>query len=244
MPVALKKNSRKRKYPKRSLLPTGSRRCGEATPEIDAEQAAEEPIPGWMGADSEVSSQAIGGPQGYEQDIPDWLRETSAPLETAEEPPVAQAEDEGVPDWLKGLGAAAAGAAALSALTPEESTEPAPERPATDWLSALRRATPEIDAEQAAEETVPGWMGTDSEVSSQAIGGPQAYDQDIPDWLREETAPGAPERPAEDEGTPDWLKGLGAALLARVPWQRPSGLKSRQMKVYLTGCAKQSRHPS
>ena len=183
-----------------------------ATPEIDAEQAAEEPIPGWMGADSEVSSQAIGGPQAYDQDIPDWLRETSAPPETAEEPPVAQAEDEGVPDWLKGLGAAAAGAAALSALTPEESTEPAPERPATDWLSALRRATPEIDAEQATEETVPGWMGADSEVSSQAIGGPQGHDQDIPDWLREAGLTEVPSGGQPEEESADWLRDTGSAF--------------------------------
>jgi hypothetical protein len=232
----------------------------QATPEMEAGQAqSEEEVPAWMSEESGAAPQAIGGVQSYDQEVPDWLRQagaatqqsapaaeeevpdwlraTSAPVESVETPPPAQSEEEGMPDWLKGLGAAAVGAAAFGAVTEEQPEEVAPQKPATDWLSALRQATPELEAEQAqAEEKIPAWLPEESGAAPQAIGGVPAYDQEVPDWLRESgTAPQQPvptaeeEIPdwlratpepisstepaasAEEEGVPDWLKGAGLA---------------------------------
>ncbi len=98
-------------------------------------------MPDWMtpvSAETPVASE-----------VPDWmssLRTTEAPTESAP-------EDEGVPDWLKGFGAAAAGAAVVGAAQAEPEAEPVPEaKPVTDWLSSLRQATPEMEEQAAAEE--------------------------------------------------------------------------------------------
>jgi hypothetical protein len=40
-----------------------------------------------------------------------------------------------------------------------------PEKPATDWLAALRQAAPALDAEQAAAEEAPEWMREESGVA-------------------------------------------------------------------------------
>jgi hypothetical protein len=209
----------------------------QATPEMEAGQAAEEETPEWLREESSIAPEAIGGPQAYEQEIPDWLREAGAaeqpPTPSAEEEipewlretqaqvevqPSTPPEEEGVPDWLKGLGVAAAGAAAAGAFADEQQPEEvAPQKPATDWLTALRRATPEIEAEQASEEAEPEWLREESGAAPGAIGGLQAYDEEAPDWLREETgaaaetAPPASIEAEEEEGIPDWLKGLGGA---------------------------------
>ncbi len=169
-------------------------------------------MPEWL-RESGSAPQAIGGPQAYEQEVPEWAREAGV----SESPVAEQSEDEGVPDWLKGLGAAAAGAAAVSALQ----REPEPEaKPVTDWLSSLRQATPEMAEEQAQaaaeEEALPEWL-RESGSAPQAIGGPQAYEQEVPEWAREAGVGESPvaEQP-EDEGVPDWLKGLGAAAAGAV----------------------------
>ena len=163
----------------------------QATPEMEAEQAQpEEEIPSWMREESGAAPQAIGGVPSYDQEVPDWRREIQAPLESAEAQPSAQPEEEGVPEWLKGVGLAAAGAAAFGALTEEQPEEAAPQKPATDWLSALRQATPEMEAEQAQpEEEIPSWMREESGAAPQAIGGVPSYDQEVPDWRRETQAP-------------------------------------------------------
>jgi hypothetical protein len=229
----------------------------QATPEMEAEQAqAAEEVPAWMQEESAAAPQAIGGVRTYDQEIPDWLRESGAapqqpepaaaeeipewlratPAPTGSTEPAAPAEEEGAPDWLQSAGLAA-GAVALGASAAEQPEEVPAEKPATDWLTALRRATPELEAEQAqAEEEVPAWMQEES-AAPQAIGGVQAYDQAVPDWLRESGPVSAALAPAdenvpdwlreesgvsftpaaplaeieEDAGTPDWLKGLGVA---------------------------------
>ena len=164
----------------------------QATPEIEAEQAAEEEA----------------------AEIPEWLRESGAGTGVSESPAAAQAEEEGVPDWLKGLGMAAAGAAQA-----EPEAEPVPaSKPVTDWLSSLRQAAPEMEAEQATEEEaaeIPEWL-RETGAAPQAIGEPQPDEPEIPAWARESGAgAGVNEAPAtaqaEEEGVPDWLKGLGAA---------------------------------
>ena len=56
-----------------------------------------------------------------------------------------------------------------------------------DWLSSLRQATPEMEAEQAQRSrggSFPEWL-RDTGAAPQAIGGPQAYEQEMPDWARE-----------------------------------------------------------
>ena len=107
--------------------------------------------------------------------MPDWLREPSAASESAEAQPPAQPEEEGVPDWLKGLGVAAAGAAAIGAFAEEQKPEGTPpQEPAADWLTALRQATPEIEAEQPGEEAEPEWLREESGAAPQAIGGVQS----------------------------------------------------------------------
>ncbi len=214
-----------------------------ATPEMEAEQASEEEEPEWQREESGAAPQAIGGVQSYDQEIPDWLREAGvilpaasaageeetfgslsepqATAEAAEAQPLATPEEEGIPDWLKGLGVAAAGAAAIGAFTEEQPPKEAePQKAATDWLTTLRRATPEMEAEQGSEEAEPEWLREESGAAPQAIGGQQAYDQEVPDWLREESgvASEAAQPPVaagaeEEEGVPDWLKGLGAATI-------------------------------
>jgi hypothetical protein len=220
----------------------------QATPEMEAEQAqTEEEIPEWLREEAGAAPQAIGGPQAYDEEVPDWLRETGAmaqqPTTSAEEEvpewlretpaPVeaieaqlesTQPEEEGIPDWLKGAGVIAAGAALAGAREEEQPAEVAPQKPATDWLSTLRQATPELEAEQAqAEEEIPEWLREEAGVAPQAIGGVQSYDQEIPDWLRETTPASTAEESAPDE-TPDWLRELapvaavaGAAAIAAEP---------------------------
>jgi hypothetical protein len=230
----------------------------QATPEMEAEQAAAEEVPEWMREETGAAPEAIGGLQAYDQEVPDWLRATGAveaqpPAQPTEEiseelrepaatfeAAEAQPEEEGVPEWMKGLGVAA-GAAAVDAFAEAQPEEAAPEKPATDWLSALRRAAPEMEAEQAPSEEAPEWMREEAGAAPQAIGGVQSYDQEVPDWLREsgvaaqqppisaaeevpewlrETGatfeaaePQAPAQP-EEEGVPDWLKGLVGATAA------------------------------
>ncbi len=206
----------------------------QAAPAMEAEQASAEEVPEWMREESGVAPEAIGGPEAYDQEVPDWLREAGAvadqpAAQAAEETPEqlrepgaapASAEaqpEEGMPDWLKGLGAAAAVGALAGEQKPEDIT---PEKPATDWLAALRQATPAMEAEQASAEEVPEWMREESGVAPEAIGGPEAYDQEVPDWLREESSaaietaqPPAAASVGEEEGVPDWLKALGGAAV-------------------------------
>jgi len=215
----------------------------QATPELEAEQAQAEEAPEWMREETGIAPEAIGGQPAYEQEVPDWLREagavaqqpstsaeeeipewlreTRSSFESAEEQPTVQAEEEGVPDWLKGLGVAAAGAAAVGAFAEgQKPEEVAPQKPDADWLTTLRRATPEMEAEQASAEAEPEWLREESSAAPQAIGGLHAYDQEVPDWLREESSaaieppqPAATVQAEEDEGVPDWLKGLGGAAV-------------------------------
>ena len=227
-----------------------------------------------------------------EEETPEWLREIQATAEAAEAQPPSQSEEEGVPDWLKGLGVAAAGAAAFGAFEEEHQPEEVePQKPATDWLTALRRATPEMEAEQASGETEPEWLREESGAAPQAIGGPQAYDQEVPDWLHEAGATPAfqveeegmptwpreesgaasetPQPPVaaqaeEEEGVPDWLKGLGAATAGAAavaarpraeetsdeglpdwlreesePRRKQSAGRKPTIKKFRTGCVKQ-----
>ncbi len=190
-----------------------------ATPDMVEEQAqAEEEtveIPEWL-RESGAAPQAIGEPQAYEQEIPEWARESGTSVDVSEPPAAAQVEEEGVPDWLKGLSEAAVVAAQA-----EPEAEPTPaSKPVTDWLSSLRQATPEMEAEQVVEEEaaeVPEWL-REAGTAPQAIGEPRAYEQEVPEWARESGASaGVSEPPAaaqvEEEGVPDWLKGLGEAAV-------------------------------
>jgi len=217
----------------------------QAAPEMEAEQAQSDEVPEWMRGESGVPPEAIGGQPAYEQEvpewlratgagaqqpavsaeeeIPEWLRETRSSFESAEEQPTAQVEEEGVPDWMKGFGAVAGAAAAGAFAEEQKLEEAAPQKPATDWLTTLRRATPEIEAEQPSEEAEPEWLREESGAAPQAIGGVQSYDQEVPDWLREESGaafeaaqPPAATQAEEEEGVPDWLKGLGGAAVGAV----------------------------
>jgi hypothetical protein len=183
----------------------------QATPEMEAETQAADEVPAWLRDESGGAPQAIGGVPAFDQEASDWLHATQTPVESAE--PAAQSADEDVPEWLKGAGVVAIGAAAFGSFADEEPPELAPQKPATDWLAALRQATPEMEAEQPqAEVEIPAWSHDESGVAPQAIGGVPAYDQDVPDWLRAIQTPGESTEPAAqpaDEGVPDWLKGAG-----------------------------------
>jgi hypothetical protein len=219
----------------------------QAAPDMESEPVtSEEEASEWLREESGAAPGAIGGIQGYDQEVPDWLREsgllaqppsisaneetpawlreTQTAAESFEAQPPTPPEEEGVPDWLKGLGVVA-GAAAASALAQEQEPEESePHKPATDWLTTLRRATPEVEAEQAAAEAEPEWLRDESGSAPHAIGESSAYEQEVPDWLRAEssaavdaTQPVAASESEEDEGVPDWLKGLGgAAAVAAV----------------------------
>ena len=197
-----------------------------AQPEMEAEQGEEEAQPEWMSAVDGAAPSATGEPAAYEEEVPAWLRETGTaqqePTPEAEVPSEVQGEEEGVPDWLKGAGGVAAGAALAGAFAMEPEPEPATPKAPTDWLSALRAAQPEMEAEQGEEEAQPEWMSAEDGAAPSAAGGPAAYEQEIPDWLRE-TGTGYQELKAEtevppdsqaEEGLPDWLKGAGVGLAA------------------------------
>jgi hypothetical protein len=223
---------------------------------MEAGQAAAEEMPEWMQEESGVAPEALGGPQAYDQEVPDWLRETgavaaqpaapaaeeipewlpepSAASESAEAQPAAPPEEEGMPEWLKGLGAAAAGAAAAGAFAEETP----PQKPATDWLSALRQATPEIEAERPGEEAEPEWLREEAGAAPQAIGGVQSYDQEVPDWLREESGaaiesaqPPSAAHAEDEEGVPDWLKALGGAAVGAAAVAAAAPRRRATMKV-------------
>ncbi len=201
----------------------------ESTPPLESTAAPpamppeEEGVPDWLKGMG-LAAAGAAAVSGMEEEQPpepiasqkpatDWLSalrqaapEMEAEQAAAEEQPAAQAEEEGVPDWLRGFGAATAGAAGAFAeeQQPEEIT---PQKPPTDWLSALRQAAPEMEAEQAAAEEVPEWMREETGVSPEAIGGPQAYEQEVPEWLRETGVVAAPASPQiKEEGVPDWLR--------------------------------------
>jgi hypothetical protein len=175
-----------------------------------------EPVPQVKPATDWLSSLRQATPEMEEEpaeaetaEVPQWLRESEAG--TGELPTAAQVpEEEGVPDWLQGLGTVAAGAAVVDAVQ----GKPEPEsKPATDWLAGLRQATPELEAEQAQEEeALPEWL-REPGTAPQAIGGPQAHEEEVPEWLRESgtSEVPTPTAQAEEEGVPDWLQGLGMA---------------------------------
>jgi hypothetical protein len=95
----------------------------------------------------------------------------------AEAQPPAQPE-EGVPDWLKERLAAAAAHLRKSS---SRRTLPWSSLPLTGWRLASGR--PALDAEQAWRKK----CRNDARKSGVApeVGGPAAYDQEVPDWLRE-----------------------------------------------------------
>ena len=138
------------------------------------------------------------------------------PAGTSEPPAAAEPEEEGVPDWLKGLGAAAVGAAAVGAAQVRANLSPNPNllrigsrvcgKPRQRWKRSKRSRSRE-------EAEIPEWL-RETGAAPQAIGGPQAYEQEVPDWARESVAsePAAATRP-EEEDVPDWLKGLGMAAV-------------------------------
>ncbi len=208
----------------------------QAAPETEAEQAAAEEIPDWM---SVVGAEETQPTTPAEEEIPEWLRDSQATFESAAAQPPPPSEEEVVPDWMRGFGAVEA-EAATGGFAEEQPPEPsAPQKPVTDWLSALRQATPEMESEQAPTEEIPEWMREETGAASQAIGEPPTLEQEIPDWLRETgvtaQTPAAPaeeevpdwlretrstfesagEQPAtpsesEEEGVPDWMRGFGA----------------------------------
>ena len=171
-----------------------------------------------------------------EDEVPEWLRpgaapESSAPepdwldalkeAGTAETPTLAAAE---IPDWLK----------------PAAPVDAAPADDVPAWLEAAGSA--------AAADEVPAWMrapepnaaAAPAEASAPAEAETPARPMDdVPDWLRPavpgeavaampvaEVPPAAVERPADEDGVPDWLRALPAAdATPPAPQQVPDWLK-------------------
>ncbi|MEZ0395368.1 MAG: hypothetical protein ABWK53_02905 [Anaerolineales bacterium] len=217
-------------------------------------RAGEEPL---KKPTSDLERAALGGgesiPAGQEptkkntaeleQALPAWLRslrqgeedkaaeelaaesadETGLPLPSAAQP----APEEGLPDWLAGLGAQA-----------QEEEEELP-----DWLAGIRGKIGAETGIPASEEPIthplvgaetldrlegegsapPAYEIASGRMEAE-IGGPQPSggEEELPDWLSklEETGPAeaAPEAaaPAFGESLPDWLSGAGEAAPAEA----------------------------
>ncbi len=180
-------------------------------------------------------------------EVPDWLKqfEESAPPAEPAEPsrPEQPPAEPGVPDWLKGLPAAAAEVQAPETRAAGSEASIPTELP--DWMASLGAAqerTKPAEAQPSAEQPVepvelPDWissLGTGQELAETPEPQPAASETippaELPDWIStlgtEQATPQAaePERaepePAAAESLPpaelpDWISLLGAEQAAR-----------------------------
>lgn len=186
---------------------------------------AAESVPEWMkGVTPSESPAAVQPPS---EDVPDWLRETSAP---------ASKPVEIMPEWMRGetpspLGAVPAQPTAKAApgedipewMKPEPSEMPVfpPSKPI---FGAKSEAIPEsavpprVSAAPASESAVPDWMSAVSpEPAAPAVQPSEAElipEANLPDWLQGVSIPPAPTRtaplaktpePIVEASLPDWL---------------------------------------
>ena len=210
----------------------------------DPERDAEEPesaLPAWMRDLRDESSDAL--PDVLPDEEPDLGLETEA-VPDADAPADASpgdalwqettddAEEEGLPDWLKSLGDDTVTDASLLAAPEDEDTEdtedieelsatveesaPQAEDNLPDWLQA---DTAEDDAvatfSREDESALPDWLASagEAEPSSEAVASAR---DDLPDWLRAEAGSVAEDALSDhedDSALPDWLaEGKDAAL--------------------------------
>jgi hypothetical protein len=209
--------------------PEGKGFLGETsqpTGEAAGEPVLSEDAPDWLKdleTGTPTSPEVGAGVPGESEETPAWLAGlrggTDFPAGAAHIAAEGQAgldatptsEDE-IPDWLKP--AAAAGATMSSAARRDE---PSPPDETPDWLKELPEGVAEVPAAPAEDEDIPDWLraslaaGAVSEVAKPEEPLPT---EQVPDWLASppaasEPVSAPPEK--EEEGVPDWLKGMAAA---------------------------------
>ncbi|MGQ0601407.1 MAG: hypothetical protein ACT4QE_06885 [Anaerolineales bacterium] len=159
--------------------------CGKPNPDfLPACQYCDKPLAGATPVAPETPA-PDSAPREPASDLPDWLRQSTGPLDASGVSGAPAAEPEDVPEWLRGTVPLA-----------EPSTGDVP-----DWLKEATGPLPsDVPVPPAAPGDVPDWLqGATSPLGSQPSG-------DVPDWLKESTGPLSP--PEAD--VPDWLKSLGA----------------------------------
>ncbi len=189
----------------------------ETLPWLQEKQPGEsDTIINWLGEKKEEAAPQSPEPPGGE--IPDWLRDFSAPPPSIEpELPQAAAESPtaDLPDWL---GEAPSTAAPVAA----EPAAPGMEIP--DWLKGFEAEEPPIADAGPAADIVDQFKTVKIEYPPAGMPIPPAAEaapaEDIPDWLKamEAEAPVVGETPVVSQETPaipaedvpDWLKAMEA----------------------------------
>jgi tetratricopeptide (TPR) repeat protein len=196
----------------RSTADLGRQPSQPATPEPSAEEPGEEEMP-------EAADIAPQGP-------PEWS--WAAGEATV---PEVEAEEAGLPDWLKDVAAGEPVSAAE-----EESPDGGETADLPDWLRELQEQEPTEEAPVAPESVAPERL---DEIEEPA---PAEVDEaDLPDWLREPLSPRSEfDEEAEEEGAPaaempEWLAELETSdmLLQEADLEESIELETGEMPEWL-----------
>ncbi|MBN1439564.1 MAG: tetratricopeptide repeat protein [Anaerolineales bacterium] len=197
-----------------SSQPTSSGVAPEQEWMKEAPKPPSDAMPEWMKGVSPAEPQASVQPSG--EDVPDWLRETTAP---------AAKPVELVPEWMRGE------ASAPAASPPKKSAGkmPPPEEDIPEWMKPEPSEVPVLPPSKPI-------FGAKTEPPAEAPSAPpsaptpaaSAPEVDLPDWMKAASSPEpAAEKPREAEPEaapaeeiPDWLKGAA-----------PSGIQPAAMPV-------------
>ncbi len=199
---------------------------GEAAIAATSLSLGEEPlaseVPDWLADMSPQSPESAAGE-------PDWLAQlhSAASAPSFEAPPAAA--EEGVPDWLSGLGGLEEPAAGVPEdqvpdwLGAQPAVQEAESAEMPDWLRGMQpaEAAPVAPAaeEEAVEAELPDWLKAMQPAEAAPVAPAAEEEGEMPDWLKAmqptEAAPVAPAAEEESE-LPDWLKAMQPAEVAPV----------------------------
>jgi len=191
--------------------------------EAGAESAAPGDVPDWLKSFDTSQNAPVQEPA---QETTDWstfgdFGQQPAPAqEEPETTPSPAGQDEGLPDWLTGMGAAAGlGAAAAQQEEPEAQGQEFP------WMQSGTETPQTPAAGEQAESELPDWLSAGFAAPETPSAGAEepgapvpAEEAGLPDWFtagREAPVePAVPsetaETPAGEVGLPDWFSGFGA----------------------------------